>query len=80
MPRIFYGWWIALATIAVYAIGGGFGFYSLTVFFAGFEHEFAWSRTELSGAISVSFFISGLIVRDISTSATNTQQILPRVL
>jgi hypothetical protein len=59
--RVYYGWWITAAIVVVSALSSGLIFYSLTVFFGGFEREYGWSRTELSAAISVCFLLGGFI-------------------
>jgi MFS family permease len=51
-PRVFYGWWLMLVTFAILFLGGGYGFYSFTVFMIPLEQEFGWTRDVISGAAS----------------------------
>ncbi|MBM2827200.1 MAG: hypothetical protein HW403_1264 [Dehalococcoidia bacterium] len=60
-PRIFYGWYIVAACIAM-------NFYLSLTFFQGFQafflpilNEFGWSRTLMSGAFSVRQLESGIL-------------------
>lgn len=51
--RIFYGWWIVLATFVIIFFGTGIGFYSFGVFVKPLEEEFGWNRAIISGAVAV---------------------------
>lgn len=55
--RIFYGWWIVLAGLAI----GGFGIatysYGFSAFFKPIMVEFGWSRAATAGAFAVSSFL-----------------------
>ena len=60
-PRIFYGWWIVLATAMAQAMAGGFYFYGFSTFFMPLIKEFGWSRAAVSGAFSLSRIEGGLL-------------------
>ncbi|MFC1870382.1 MFS transporter [Chloroflexota bacterium] len=60
-PRIFYGWWIVAASTVVRAMAGGFYAYGFSTFFMPLINEFGWSRTAVSGAISLSRLEGGLL-------------------
>ena len=58
--KLFYGWWIAVASAAASVLSGGFYFYGFSTFFIPLEQQFGWSRVALSGAFSVSRIEGGL--------------------
>ena len=60
LPRIYYGWWITLATTIIRGAGTGVFVWSFGVFIPALEAEFGWARAEVSGAVSVSFLVAGL--------------------
>ncbi|UCG66172.1 MAG: MFS transporter [Deltaproteobacteria bacterium] len=60
-PKIFYGWWIVLASTIARAFSGGFFYYGFSAFFMPLVREFGWSRTALSGAFSLSRIEGGLL-------------------
>jgi sugar phosphate permease len=53
MGRVFYGWWIVGICLVALVITAGLGFYSIGVFFNPLMEEFGWSRTQVSGIITV---------------------------
>jgi len=53
MKRIFYGWWIVLATNLICLLGFGTWLYSFGVFFKPMMNEFGWTRAMTSGAASL---------------------------
>lgn len=59
-PRVFYGWWIVLAGAVGMGLNAGTYFYGMSTFFIPLTREFGWSRTALSGAISLARLESGL--------------------
>lgn len=59
-PRIFYGWYIVAACFSITAITAGTGA-TFPVFFLPLIDEFNWSRTALSGTVSIGFVIGGLV-------------------
>ncbi len=50
--RIFYGWWIVLATSIIHFWGAGIFYYSFTAFFNPLVEEFHWSYAATSFAMS----------------------------
>ncbi|MFC1534045.1 MFS transporter [Thermodesulfobacteriota bacterium] len=52
-PKIFYGWWIVIASSALSAYNGGVMFYGFTAFFTPIINEFGWSRAATSLAFSM---------------------------
>ena len=50
--KIFYGWWIVLATNLICLIGYGTWLYSFGVFFKPMSDEFGWTRAMTAGAYS----------------------------
>jgi len=54
VPRIFYGWWIVLASTIAFTFEGGVYFYGFSAFFMPLVNEFGWSRAAISGAFSFS--------------------------
>jgi MFS family permease len=59
--RIFYGWYIVIASVVVMTLGIGGAGYVFGVFFPALVGEFGWSRAELSGANSLSFVVMALL-------------------
>ena len=51
--RVFYGWWIVLATNIICLLGFGTWLYSFGVFFKPMMTEFGWTRAMTSGAASL---------------------------
>jgi sugar phosphate permease len=51
--KIFYGWWIVLATSLIHFWGAGTFFYSFTAFFNPLVEDFGWSYTATSLAASI---------------------------
>jgi MFS family permease len=57
--RLFYGWIVLAAAVAVITVGVGITF-SLAVFLKPLEEEFGWSRSLISGIALVNWLIFGL--------------------
>ncbi len=59
-PRVFYGWWVALA--AFFATFGSVTFFNpvLGVFSQLLEEDFGWSRSDVAGALSVGGLAAGV--------------------
>jgi MFS family permease len=51
--KIFYGWWIVLATNIICMFGYGTWLYSFGVFFKPMSEEFGWTRAMTSGAYAL---------------------------
>jgi len=60
MNKIFYGWWIVLATSLIHFWGAGTFFYSFTAFFNPIVNEFGWSYAATSFAASLRSIEGGL--------------------
>ncbi len=60
-PRLFYGWWMAIAGAMAMAIQGGLIHYGFSAYFTPLVTEFGWSRAELSGVFALSRLEGGLI-------------------
>ncbi len=58
--RIYYGWYIALALAISETVSYGVMVYAFTVFISPMEAELGWSRSEISGAFSLFFLVSGV--------------------
>ncbi|OPX38358.1 MAG: hypothetical protein B1H12_02665 [Desulfobacteraceae bacterium 4484_190.2] len=53
MYKVFYGWWVVLATSLIHLWGAGTFFYSFTAFFNPIVEEFGWSYAATSFAASL---------------------------
>jgi len=60
MKKIFYGWWIVLATNIICMIGYGTWLYSFGVFFKPMAAEFGWTRAMTAGAYSLRSIEGGI--------------------
>lgn len=58
-PRVFYGWVVLAASVAVIAVGTG-TIFSLAVFLRPLEEEFGWTRSLISGVALVNWIIFGV--------------------
>ena len=58
--KIFYGWWIVLATSIICGLGFGTWLYSFGVFFKPMMDEFGWSRAMTAGAYSLRSIQGGI--------------------
>lgn len=61
LPRIFYGWWILVASSFITALVGAINVYGFSLFIVPLTTEFGWTRTMLSGAISLARLEGGLL-------------------
>lgn len=59
--KVFYGWWMVAAGIASSMIYGGLYTYGFSTYFRPLTSEMGWSRTDLSGVISLSRLEGGVI-------------------
>jgi MFS family permease len=59
-PRVFYGWWIVAACVAMLTLSSGIGFYGLGVFLPLLEQEFNASPALASLGGTVFFLVLGL--------------------
>lgn len=60
MAKIFYGWWVVIATSIIHLWGAGTFFYSFTAFFNPIINEFGWSYTATSFAASLRSIEGGI--------------------
>jgi len=60
MPKIFYGWWIVLATSLIHMWGAGTFYYSFTAFFNPIVDELGWSYAATSFAASLRSIEGGI--------------------
>jgi sugar phosphate permease len=60
VKRIFYGWWIVLATSLIHSWAAGTFFYSFTAFFNPIVDEFGWSYAATSFAASLRSIEGGI--------------------
>ena len=52
-PKVFYGWWIVVASFLIATYAGGVAFYGFTAFFEPIANETGWSYTQISLAASI---------------------------
>lgn len=57
----YYGWWVVAAGAGALAVSSGISFWAFGLFFAPLEEEFGWTRSQVSGAVSVVWLVSGLM-------------------
>ncbi len=60
MKKVFYGWWIVLATNLICLLGYGTWLYSFGVFFKPMASEFGWTRAMTAGAYSLRSIEGGI--------------------
>lgn len=60
LSRIFYGWWVVLATSVIHLWGAGTFYYSFTAFFNPIVEEFGWSYAATSFAASIRSIEGGI--------------------
>lgn len=58
--RVYYGWWVVLATFWVLFVCAGIGFHSFPVFLKYIEADAGWSRGDLSFAAALAAIAAGL--------------------
>ncbi len=59
--KIFYGWWIVVASVAAWSMYGGLYVYGFSTFFLSLIREFGCSRALLSGAFSIAMLEGGIL-------------------
>ena len=60
LNRVFYGWWVVLATSVIHLWGAGTFYYSFTAFFNPIVEEFGWSYAATSFAASIRSIEGGI--------------------
>ncbi len=56
----YYGWWMALVATGALAVGSGVSFWAYGLYFEPLEREMGWTRTELSGAVGLTWALTAL--------------------
>lgn len=59
MPRIYYGWWVVVATFFALFVCAGIGFFTYPVFIKYIEADMRWGRDSLSNAGAISALAAG---------------------
>ncbi|MFC1896985.1 MFS transporter [Chloroflexota bacterium] len=59
-PKVFYGYWILIATFFCLLIHSGCGIYAFSLFVRPLQAEFGWGRGEIMVALTFSLLIMGL--------------------
>ena len=60
-PRLFFGWYIALAAYAIHVLNGGLLFHAFSAYILPLQAEFGWSRAAVSGVFSMVRAESGIL-------------------
>jgi len=61
VQKIFYGWWVVVATFIVQLIGVAGAFYTVSVFLEPLHTTFGWSTTQISLAFTIAALLTGLL-------------------
>ncbi|HXG42192.1 MAG TPA: MFS transporter [Dehalococcoidia bacterium] len=56
----YYGWWMALVATGALAVGSGVSFWAYGLYFESLERDMGWTRTELSGAVGLTWALTAL--------------------
>jgi sugar phosphate permease len=59
--KVFYGWWMVAAGVAASMVYGGLYTYGFSTYFRPLTEEFGWTRTALSGVISLARLEGGIV-------------------
>ena len=59
--RIFYGWWMVVAGLAMSLVNGALYAYGFSAYVRPLTQEFGWTRTAISGVISLSRLEGGIL-------------------
>ena len=59
-PRVFYGYWIVVATFLCVFIFSGCGFYAFSLFVKPLQADLGWSRGEIMAAFTIWFLFMGV--------------------
>lgn len=66
MNRVFYGWWITAAAFVVLVLTVGIPFYGLPFFYDYFQHDFGWTRAQVTSGIGLATIVAlplgGLVI------------------
>ena len=58
-PKIFYGWWLVVASIVAMAVSSGLSFWSYGLYVSPLEEQFGWSRAATSLGFSFALLFGG---------------------
>lgn len=59
-PKVFYGWYVAVACLVMMYVTVGVSYYGLSLFLRPLRDEHGWSNSIVSGATGTFFLISGV--------------------
>ena len=59
--KVFFGWYIVVATMATMFVGGSVQGYATGVFLVPMSNELNWTSTEFIGAITVSYIVTAIM-------------------
>lgn len=59
-PKVFYGWYVAVACLVMMYVTVGVSYYGLSLFLRPLRDEHGWSNSVVSGATGTFFLISGV--------------------
>ncbi|MFC1983684.1 MFS transporter [Chloroflexota bacterium] len=59
-PKVFYGYWIVVATFFCLFIHSGCGIYGFSLFVRPLQAEFGWGRGDIMVALTISFLVMGI--------------------
>ncbi len=60
-PKLFYGWWVLFAAVALQILIATFMMQSFGAFLALIKDEFTWSKTDISSAFAVQQIVGGVL-------------------
>lgn len=58
LSKLYYGWWITITLAITETVSWGIIFYAFSVFITTTEAELGWSRAQITGAFSLSLFMT----------------------
>ncbi len=59
-PKVFYGYWIVVATFFFAFIFSGCGFYAFSLFIVPLQTDFGWNRGEIMATLTIFFLVGGM--------------------
>jgi MFS family permease len=61
LGKVFYGWWIVVASWVMFLVCGGTAYYGFTTFFNPIRNEFHWTAAQISIAFSLRSVEAGIL-------------------
>ena len=61
MAGVFYGWWIVIGGFVIQMLNGALLFHAFSAYILPLQAEFAWNRTQVSGAFAMARAESGIL-------------------